>query len=399
MSKIIWKIASKYRREGVAELFTSVPHFLLSEFVLLNKYDDNNTIDEYGLRELAAVDHNAWKYENGNEFTIEPEDTSTDLPRPWREKEQTYYTDPSFVYELEDCHLIGQRGLALTNNGAVVLNSTRNDQSKLVQYLRKARLSNKARLAMPDMSSHDTTINTAFPLIGRPSNYYAWLAEYLPKLRALEKYTNETGTKPTILIHENAPAFMIDSIEALGFDSYPIQRWTQNHARVERLILTNHRRQNIIGKYQPDKQGYQWLQQTALEHISEDESLPKRLYISRHDSDRRRAINEERVVNVLRNKGFKKLKLSEMSFIKQVQYLLNAEIAVGIQGAGFGNMIWSRDPTIIQIIPSHFWHGPTYYCLARILEFDHDFIYSPGNDQGVDVDIDSLSEVVDRNLQ
>ena len=63
-------------------------------------------------------------------------------------------------------------------------------------------------------------------------------------------------------------------------------------------------------------------------------------------------INPEEVWGFLKDKGFKKLKLTEINFNEQVNLFNNANIIIGAHGAGLTNIIFSNPGTkIIKIQP------------------------------------------------
>ena len=85
----------------------------------------------------------------------------------------------------------------------------------------------------------------------------------------------------------------------------------------------------------------------------------KKIYIDRSDSTSnvkhlRSIVNEEEVKNYLLSVGFKIVRLSDYSFKDQVLIFNEAEIIVGLHGAGFANMVFSKPNTkIIELKQKH----------------------------------------------
>lgn len=73
----------------------------------------------------------------------------------------------------------------------------------------------------------------------------------------------------------------------------------------------------------------------------------KFIYISRSDSNSRRIINELDLTLLLVRYGFDIIKLSDLSFIEQLNLFANASIVLGSHGAGFTNIIFCNEKTSI----------------------------------------------------
>ena len=78
-------------------------------------------------------------------------------------------------------------------------------------------------------------------------------------------------------------------------------------------------------------------------------NLPKKIYIDRADSryKTRNIVNDNEVKNFLEKKGFKTLKLTDYSFVDQVELFNSAENVAGLHGAGFANIIFCKPNTKI----------------------------------------------------
>jgi len=86
--------------------------------------------------------------------------------------------------------------------------------------------------------------------------------------------------------------------------------------------------------------------------------LPKKIYIDRNDSlantkGLRLITNENEVKRTLINNGFKSVTLGNFHFSDQVKIFNNAEIIVGLHGAGFANLCFCRPGTKIVELKSN----------------------------------------------
>ncbi len=81
--------------------------------------------------------------------------------------------------------------------------------------------------------------------------------------------------------------------------------------------------------------------------------LPKRIYISRNDARLRRVRNEERIVSILKERGFERVTLRGLPMARQVQHFRQAEAIVGAHGAGLAHTAWCMPGTkVIEFFPA-----------------------------------------------
>ena len=91
----------------------------------------------------------------------------------------------------------------------------------------------------------------------------------------------------------------------------------------------------------------EWLKKKFLLCKSKKD-FPKKFYIDRSDSKSnlknfRYIINENELKSFLKDKGFEFVRLSDLDFQDELQIFNNAEIVVGLQGAGLTNLIWCNN--------------------------------------------------------
>ena len=81
-------------------------------------------------------------------------------------------------------------------------------------------------------------------------------------------------------------------------------------------------------------------------------SSPKKLYISRSDADRRGVVNEEEIVERVKELGFSITTLTDMPIEEQQRLFRNADIVIGPHGAGFSH-IFNMEPgkTVVEFSP------------------------------------------------
>jgi capsular polysaccharide biosynthesis protein len=97
-----------------------------------------------------------------------------------------------------------------------------------------------------------------------------------------------------------------------------------------------------------------------------------RLYISRADAAHRRVLNEDAVFALLSDYGFTQLQLSELSFAEQIVAFADAEIIVGPNGSGLGNLVFCQPHTrFIELLPRSNIGALRVLCASAGLEFGY----------------------------
>ena len=97
-----------------------------------------------------------------------------------------------------------------------------------------------------------------------------------------------------------------------------------------------------------------WLRDVYIKSAKEFKNNEK-IYIDRTESKfgHCQIQNDNEVFDFLKEKGFSKYKVGELSFFEQIYLFNNAKIIIGAHGAAFANLIFCKpDTNIIEIKPS-----------------------------------------------
>ncbi|MFC1769489.1 DUF563 domain-containing protein [Nitrospirota bacterium] len=109
------------------------------------------------------------------------------------------------------------------------------------------------------------------------------------------------------------------------------------------------------------------------DHFEKDSSChvqPEKVYISRILQDRRRIDNEDRIIELLADQGFRILELENMSFEEQFCSLRDAKTVVAPHGAGLVNTLFCRNK--ISMVELLTYTSPPYFkniCDSRGFEY------------------------------
>lgn len=293
-----------------------------------------------------------------------------------------------YVAELHNVLLLGPDALPVTSEGEILceaiepfnengyrviqaINRTISDPHSIKQYI----LNNKKEFDC--VCSLSTTWD----------NYYHWIIEHLPKLRALEIAEEEWGVQATPIIPANPPSYVIESLELLGYKPKDCIEWEGGVIHAKSYIQPTFT--------EPTKQVCDWLRRRALSNIQERSKKNKsnRVYISRRKATDRNIKNEHEVESILHKFGFKTYTTEDLRVSEQVSLFNNAEVVIGAHGAGLTDMIWSSNVHVIEIFNNVV--KPPYFQISD--ELGHEYhpvrgksVNNNGYNSNICVDTDEL---------
>lgn len=295
--------------------------------------------------------------------------------------------DQPFVAEFNNGRVLEQNGFCTTSDYTIILDTVNSRESRVRNFYRNDMyacmnlLYRQTRSGTEPLASRD--VDTAVSFIrnlrsdgSRMANYSHWLQGYLTRLEAIDYYQTVNETRPKIIIEQNPPSWILESLELLGY-SDDILFWDPTEElRVHQLVVPSVRRSEEwrgrkgVNYKVLSKQACEWLQSKAISNADVDESkFSEKVFISRADAERRRIQNRENVVNHLQDRGFESYELTKLSFPEQVALFAQADEVVGVHGAGLANIMFASDCTVTEIVGDIF--KPTYYIMSEILNLEY----------------------------
>ncbi len=195
------------------------------------------------------------------------------------------------------------------------------------------------------------------------NNYWHWLFDVLPRLKIFENI-NDLKKIDFFLFPNTEKKFQKESLDLLKI---PIKKRLSSikyrHLESKQIIATGH--PYVINNDASNEIQnlplwiIEWLKKSLTENIElEDKSFPQNIYIDRGDANPniknlRKIINEEEIINILKNKNFKIVRLSDLSISDQIKLFFNAKYIIGLHGAGFANVIFSKNGLkMLELKPS-----------------------------------------------
>tara|TARA_B100000945_G_C20377669_1_gene595468 strand:+ start:51 stop:1166 length:1116 start_codon:yes stop_codon:yes gene_type:complete len=190
---------------------------------------------------------------------------------------------------------------------------------------------------------------------GGNKNYWHWIFDVLPRLHLCEKMI-DLNDIDYFLLPDNDENFQKETLKILKIpEKKQISSRNFRHISSDEIFVTDHPSVLInnatLGNQNMPSWISNWLKEKFI-NINKDDNkqLYKKVYIDRGDSKSnvahlRSIINEEEIREFLVNKGFNLIKLAEMRFEEQVKAFSNADIVIGLHGAGFANLVFCKTGT------------------------------------------------------
>lgn len=180
-------------------------------------------------------------------------------------------------------------------------------------------------------------------------NYFHWTFDVLSKLIALRQSDNCT----TILVPEKLLKFpyVVDTLNTLDYKIIPLKSGiTYVVKEIVAQANIQYFRKDILFQ----------LRATVFKKlpVGNTQQVSPNIYISRSKAARRKILNEKELLNILSNYNFHTVYLEEMTWQQQVQMFRNANLVVGMHGAGLSNMLYSETMRgVIELRPSSSQNG------------------------------------------
>jgi hypothetical protein len=279
-----------------------------------------------------------------------------------------------YVHEFNNAFCFTHREEIFTENCEVILEQTSQKINPLLNTILK-----KTEIVKFNKSIAD------FSLSGLEDNYGHHLIEYLSRYWLLK----ESGIKPDYYIMTRKEKFQQQWIDLLDID---VNRIIPSNihmlVQAEKLIVPN-----LTNNWEPIRhRGYpgyakQWIP-SWLVTCYQEKFLPdflrkinlqtgkyaKRIYISRRAAKYRKLLNEDELIPILKKNKFIICIPENLEIKDQLMLFAEAEIVVGIQGAGFANIIFSNKNTKVMEIFSQYFLDSFTRILATALGIHYTYI-------------------------
>jgi hypothetical protein len=160
---------------------------------------------------LEAIADRWWEYGNEVQFQTDPPLGPEPTPSELSQKHRQLSIPAPFVCRLDNIELVGPFALPIDDQGRFVMEGSEGSTPRLVDSIVSAVRSGHLPFRQGCNRQFSRPIAS---LVGVWSTgFFHWFADYLPKVRGIEKYADETDIFPDVLIHNDAPQWQIESLE------------------------------------------------------------------------------------------------------------------------------------------------------------------------------------------
>ena len=181
-------------------------------------------------------------------------------------------------------------------------------------------------------------------------NYWHWTFELLPRIHLLRQAGVSLENVDHFLINHGDHAYQRETLEKLKI---PWKKVVQCNGRVHLLL----EKAWIASPLDSDDNGIPAWVAGFVAGMSETKlpagEYPRKIYVSRKDTAlRRNIINEQEILPILKEHGFKTVDPGTMSMAEQQRTFASAEAVFGVNGAGLTNIAYcSRGAKVYVVYP------------------------------------------------
>ena len=241
-------------------------------------------------------------------------------------------------------------------------------------------------------------------------NYFHWLFDVLPRFKILSNVVN-INEIDYFLLPDTKKKFQRETLDIFGISPHmSLSSLVNRHIECDEILTTDHPWviQNEATSEIQNLPSWiiSWLKKTFTSNFDlKDINYPKKIYILRSDAlpniqALRRITNEESVIDQVKKNNYKPIVLSDYSFKEQMKFFYNADEIIGLHGAGFANLVFTKSGSkVLELKPST--AGMVINNLAKQCNLEYDSIsvvpekHAANNQMGhINIDINLLKEKI-----
>lgn len=284
------------------------------------------------------------------------------MPSTRKWKDDTYNTPEVYAIDVADVeYYTGGTGVSLLlwNEDKIISEAT--STMSAPKYFRWDRVKRAKRREIGEYVSALRYVS---------NNYYHTIIDNLPRVVALNKYSQLYNQKVTLIVPGKLTDVERYCIERLVDDQVDIRELDEGYKyKIHNYCFISFATEQFIG-YVPE-----WYKDEVQKKM-----LPKRaskrsrrIYVSRKDAEVRRIKNEEQLIVLLNKYGFEEYELSSHSIDRQIEVFYDADAVVAPHGAGLANMIFSNELSVLELFPTRT-IKPNYFFIAKSLGHEYQCI-------------------------
>ncbi|MDR7240803.1 glycosyltransferase family 61 protein [Neobacillus drentensis] len=275
-------------------------------------------------------------------------------------------TNGAFITAIPGGRLIGDGSqcAVISHDNKLIHDVSHSGQSDPIQHW----IFQKKRL--PKMKSIQGNVAYIDTIPSWHNNYYHWLFDVVARFDLLERSGLDIDY---YIMNPRAYAFQFETLRQLGIpENKIIENHSRLHIQAEKLVLTS----------QPAMLP-EWACQYLKRVLKEQQRIEvnkeyQKVYITRSNAARRRVVNEEELIQLLKRKGFTIVILEKLKLWEQIEVFSSADIIIGPHGAGLTNLLFVRPGTkMIELFSPAYVH-PIYWVLSNRVGADYHYVIGEG---------------------
>ena len=215
--------------------------------------------------------------------------------------------------------------------------------------------------------------------------YYDYLIFIYAKLLRIQEVLGEEEFRSSIVLYPLfGKSFEKELLELAGLNENQVLDVRSNIVEAENYYFANNEKW-----FFPNIGDIKNLSKLPLSLSIKKFSEYNRIYISR--KIRRKLNNEEEIIQVLEEFGFKIIEDKTRTLKEQMEIYSSADIILGPHGASFSNILWCRPNTVLIELFSNQYYPPYFKYLANVLGLKYYAIIE--NNVGVSDDAYSFKNI------
>jgi capsular polysaccharide biosynthesis protein len=180
----------------------------------------------------------------------------------------------------------------------------------------------------------------------------------------------DSGISYDWLVAPKQKPFQVESLEAFGVMNDRILASDALHIEAGQLIVPT--LPGYTGN--PPRWVCEFLRMKTIDRFSRSHPRERKIYISRWKCGTRKVLNETDLLAPLREEGFERVTLEDLSFLEQVRLFASAQFVVGAHGAGLSNLVFCAPGTRVVELFSPNYMNYAYWALANQVSLDYDYV-------------------------
>jgi len=283
---------------------------------------------------------------------------------PWPfQIRSTRYFPPASLTTLEHGRVIGSHGSVVTEDGYLIF-----DLSNEYVDHRDHSLFHNTWKSNPRWQNGTMAVLTC----SVADCYYHWLFDVIVRLHLLEKAG--ISYKNIVLNTTSNAGFQQEYLNLLGINRNTVIN-CQNfmHLQADRLIVPS-----LVG-YKGDvpKWASDYLRCRLLGYANRLYGF-ERIYVSRRNARHRKLVNEDQVVNILQQYGFKTVFPEDMSVVDQISLFSSAEVIITPHGSALANLAFATPSAkVIELFAPNY-INEIYWVLSNHVGLDYYYLIGEG---------------------